>query len=164
MQIFYAYHIILIIFLGWGIRHLVVFLGFWGFAMSYAMRFNLSIAIVAMVKRNSSNIPIPVLPPLNNSLHHDDLLLSSSHYTYNNKSFSAEKACPIPVHTSGLFGLNSNPAAGGSSDEGEFEWDEVQQGIILGSFFWGYMCTQLPGGIIAQKYVCKYLIGHNNIG
>ncbi|CAG7818317.1 unnamed protein product, partial [Allacma fusca] len=29
---------------GWGSRHTLALLGFWAFAMSYAMRFNLSLA------------------------------------------------------------------------------------------------------------------------
>lgn len=29
--------------------------------------------------------------------------------------------------------------SGGSSGRGEYEWSEQLQGIILGSFFWGYV-------------------------
>jgi MFS family permease len=32
-------------------------------------------------------------------------------------------------------------------------------GIILGSFFYGYIFTQLPGGWIAAKYGAKRVIG-----
>ena len=32
-----------------------------------------------------------------------------------------------------------------SIQNGEFDWDGVTQGLILGSFFWGYIWTQLPG-------------------
>ena len=28
----------------------------------------------------------------------------------------------------------------------EFQWDSNLKGIILGSFFYGYIITQLPGG------------------
>jgi MFS family permease len=31
-----------------------------------------------------------------------------------------------------------------------FEWDEYEQNIILGSFFWGYVMTELPGGRLAE--------------
>ncbi|EDV24988.1 expressed hypothetical protein [Trichoplax adhaerens] len=31
----------------------------------------------------------------------------------------------------------------------EFDWDTTKQGVILGSFFMGYMITQIPGGWIA---------------
>ena len=29
-------------------------------------------------------------------------------------------------------------------------WQESQQGIILGMFFYGYVLTQLPGGRLAE--------------
>ncbi|XP_042217482.1 putative inorganic phosphate cotransporter isoform X2 [Homarus americanus] len=29
--------------------------------------------------------------------------------------------------------------------DGEFDWDEWTQGLITGSFFWGYIWTQIPG-------------------
>ncbi|XP_048508610.1 putative inorganic phosphate cotransporter isoform X2 [Athalia rosae] len=42
---------------------------------------------------------------------------------------------------------------------GSFHWDEYTQGIILSSFFWGYVITQLPGGILADKLGGKYTLG-----
>ncbi|XP_071443502.1 sialin-like isoform X2 [Hetaerina americana] len=42
---------------------------------------------------------------------------------------------------------------------GEFTWDEETQGIILSSFFWGYVLTQLPGGMLAEKIGGKHLVG-----
>lgn len=35
--------------------------------------------------------------------------------------------------------------------DGEFDWDSKTQGLILGSFFWGYTITQLPGAILSRK-------------
>lgn len=32
------------------------------------------------------------------------------------------------------------------TSEGKFEWDSYQQNFVLGSFFWGYILTELPGG------------------
>ncbi|XP_076371083.1 putative inorganic phosphate cotransporter isoform X2 [Tachypleus tridentatus] len=43
--------------------------------------------------------------------------------------------------------------------DGEFVWDETQQGLILGFFFFGYVITQLPGGRIAEKVGGKWLFG-----
>lgn len=43
--------------------------------------------------------------------------------------------------------------------DGEFQWDEYQQGIILGSFFWGYIVTQLPGGRLAEMFGARKLLG-----
>lgn len=43
---------------------------------------------------------------------------------------------------------------------GEFHhWTEAEQGLILGSFFWGYVITQLPGGILSDKYGGKWPLG-----
>lgn len=40
-----------------------------------------------------------------------------------------------------------------------FDWDKETQGLILGSFFLGYVLTQLPGGWLASKYGGKKLYG-----
>ncbi|GFR24461.1 hypothetical protein TNCT_577231 [Trichonephila clavata] len=41
----------------------------------------------------------------------------------------------------------------------QYNWDSKDQGIILGSFFYGYLATQLPGGILAEKFGAKWLYG-----
>ena len=33
------------------------------------------------------------------------------------------------------------------------------QGIILSSFYWGYVVTHIPGGMIAEKYGGKHTLG-----
>ncbi|XP_030754320.1 putative inorganic phosphate cotransporter [Sitophilus oryzae] len=40
-----------------------------------------------------------------------------------------------------------------------YEWDEKTQGLILSSFYWGYVITHLPGGILAEKFGGKYSLG-----
>jgi len=35
---------------------------------------------------------------------------------------------------------------------GDFNWDSEEQGLILGAFFYGYIATQIPGGILAEKH------------
>ena len=71
--------------------------GFLGFSISYAMRVNLSVAIVYMV---------------------------------NNTAISGEEASDD----------------GQGDEDGPFVWDEAQQGIILGMFFYGYVVTQVRVG------------------
>uniref|UniRef100_A0A1E1X8L5 Putative permease of the major facilitator superfamily protein n=1 Tax=Amblyomma aureolatum TaxID=187763 RepID=A0A1E1X8L5_9ACAR len=44
-------------------------------------------------------------------------------------------------------------------ETGEFEWDSYTQGIILGSFFYGYVITQLPGGRIAEVLGARWMFG-----
>eukprot|EP00112_Aurelia_sp_Birch-Aquarium-sp1_P008847 Seg1986.2 transcript_id=Seg1986.2/GoldUCD/mRNA.D3Y31 product="Vesicular glutamate transporter 1" protein_id=Seg1986.2/GoldUCD/D3Y31 len=43
--------------------------------------------------------------------------------------------------------------------EPEFDWDTKLQGHILGSFFYGYLITQIPGGYIAARFGGKNLFG-----
>ena len=33
----------------------------------------------------------------------------------------------------------------------EFDWTSTQQGVILSSFFYGYILTQFAGGLLANK-------------
>ena len=43
---------------------------------------------------------------------------------------------------------------------GEFpDWDKNLQGQILGAFFYGYICTQIPGGWLAEKFGGKLVFG-----
>ncbi|KAJ3631798.1 hypothetical protein MTP99_012906 [Tenebrio molitor] len=66
-----------------------------GFMFNYMLRVNLTIAVVAMIKKNDTN--------------------STS-----------------------------------TSESVQFDWTEAQKNDILGSFFWGYILTELPGGRLAE--------------
>lgn len=52
----------------------------------------------------------------------------------------------------------SNKAADPGSD-GEYVWDTDLQAYILSSFFYGYVITQIPFGIMAKKYGSLYFLG-----
>lgn len=45
-----------------------------------------------------------------------------------------------------------------------YDWDSETQGWILGSFFYGYIVTQIPGGYMARKYGAKWLLGFGMLG
>lgn len=47
---------------------------------------------------------------------------------------------------------------GGEEGGGEFEWSEELQGLILSAFYWGYVVTHLPGGLLAEKFGGKYTL------
>ncbi|KAM4751783.1 vesicular glutamate transporter 1 isoform 2-T2 [Cyanocitta cristata] len=49
-----------------------------------------------------------------------------------------------------------NPAHG---QRAQFNWDPETVGMIHGSFFWGYIITQIPGGFIAQKFAANRVFG-----
>ncbi|XP_044732430.1 putative inorganic phosphate cotransporter isoform X2 [Chrysoperla carnea] len=42
---------------------------------------------------------------------------------------------------------------------GDFDWSDQEQGLILSSFFWGYVITHLPGGLLAEKFGGKHTLG-----
>uniref|UniRef100_A0A1B6KXM8 Putative inorganic phosphate cotransporter n=1 Tax=Graphocephala atropunctata TaxID=36148 RepID=A0A1B6KXM8_9HEMI len=44
-------------------------------------------------------------------------------------------------------------------NEGSFVWDTALQGYILSSFFYGYVMTQIPFGILSKKYGARYFLG-----
>ncbi|XP_015838353.2 putative inorganic phosphate cotransporter [Tribolium castaneum] len=105
-------------------RHILGILGFLGFANVYAMRVNLSVAIVAMV--NNTAIPQP----------------STNSNIYDH--------CLVP---------NATNSTQPNTSDGEFAWDEAKQGIVLGSFFYGYVLTQVPGGRLAELFGGKLVYG-----
>ncbi|XP_017798778.1 PREDICTED: putative inorganic phosphate cotransporter [Habropoda laboriosa] len=41
----------------------------------------------------------------------------------------------------------------------QYEWDGMMQGIILSSFYWGYVVTHLPGGMLSEKFGGKHSLG-----
>ncbi|NXR98870.1 VGLU3 protein, partial [Oxylabes madagascariensis] len=41
----------------------------------------------------------------------------------------------------------------------QFNWDPETVGLIHGSFFWGYIVTQIPGGFISNKLAANRLFG-----
>ncbi|KAL9965860.1 hypothetical protein ACROYT_G029714 [Oculina patagonica] len=88
-------------------RYIISILALLGFCNVYALRVNLSVALVAMVSKSS---------------------------TLNKEGKTVEE-----------------PA--------EFNWSSETQGIVLSSFFYGYIVTQLPGGYLALKFGGKNLFG-----
>ncbi|GFQ95872.1 hypothetical protein TNCT_280301, partial [Trichonephila clavata] len=91
----------------------------------YAMRVNLSVAMVAMVNNTT---------PM------------SSNQTYQETECSNLVRYEPPKENEGFKGE-------------QYNWDSKVQGLILGSFFYGYIATQLPGGILAERIGAKWLYG-----
>ncbi|PNF40123.1 hypothetical protein B7P43_G10001 [Cryptotermes secundus] len=117
-------------------RDILWYLVFIGFAVNYMFRLNVNIGIVSMVK----NRPLK----LDNTSYSSVCMESQSSLTSYNSSTN--------VTTIGLH----------LSDELRFDWDEKQQGLILGSFFWLFWTTQVPGGLLAQRYGTKLVFGLTN--
>ena len=34
----------------------------------------------------------------------------------------------------------------------EFDWDKSTQGYLLSTFFYGYICTQIIGGVLTDRF------------
>ncbi|XP_034254948.1 putative inorganic phosphate cotransporter [Thrips palmi] len=51
------------------------------------------------------------------------------------------------------------PAEEETVEDGPFVWQSPEQSIILSSFFYGYVVTQIPFGILAKRYGAKYFLG-----
>lgn len=47
------------------------------------------------------------------------------------------------------------------AEEEKFEWDAYQQNLMLGSFFWGYVLTELPGGRLAEVVGGRRVFGYS---
>ncbi|XP_025074687.1 putative inorganic phosphate cotransporter isoform X2 [Pogonomyrmex barbatus] len=63
-----------------------------------------------------------------------------------------DDTCPTNEST------NSNSDSNNQYDN-RYHWDERTQGLILSSFFWGYVLTHLPGGMLAERFGGKYSLG-----
>ena len=113
----------------------VTMLGLFGFFNMYAQRVNLSVALVAMVNQNATNAtdnPNDTCPVENRV---DQIGLSLASCANQSRRVAQE-----PV--------------------GEFDdWDSYVQSVVLGSFFYGYIVTQIPGGILAKHFGGKLLFG-----
>lgn len=84
---------------GFGFRHVQVVLIFFCLTIAYAERVNMSVAIVAMTDKNSTN-----------------------------------------------------------PDFEDFNWGEREKSLVLSSFFWGYVLTQIPGGQMAKVVGGKIML------
>nr|CAD7587842.1 unnamed protein product [Timema genevievae] len=144
------------------VRYELAFLAFTGLTLQYSLKVHLSLAIVAMVKHQpGQNVSLKCTlirvegewktilekhstPNRNSNLN----LPVISHLVYYKSSklyHAATEVCKMKIeHT---------------FQEGEFDWDEELQGHILGSYFYGYMCTQIIGGRLAEKFGAKFVYG-----
>ena len=67
-----------------------------------------------------------------------------------------------PASETGLLPTLSLPFSANHtvpSEDGPFDWDREQQATILGAFFWGYILTQIPGGVLAERFGGRLVFG-----
>ncbi|KAG8225772.1 hypothetical protein J437_LFUL005731 [Ladona fulva] len=121
-------------------------LSFFAFFTNYMLRVNLSIAIVAMVKEDNSSATIV------------SRNLSSETESFSSEGDACFRSQQLETNSSEEY-LNSFD----STEIGEqFEWDSMQQGILLGAFYWTYVMSGVPGAILARRFGTKFIYGAAN--
>lgn len=137
----------------WQKRNTLAVVGFFGLALMYSLRFNLSIGIVAMVDDG----PLVVLKS-------NDSDLQNSTSSINRIKSEKDNICPALIQIDNstssdtLEGGRKYASQGNNDNFPKFRWNEKEQGLVLGSFFWGYILSQFPGGLIAQRYGAKWVV------
>lgn len=48
---------------------------------------------------------------------------------------------------------------GSSRPHALFDWSESTQGLLLSAFYYGYALTQVPGGMLSERYGGKWVLG-----
>lgn len=114
-------------------RVVLYMLSFSGFTVSFMMRNDINIAMVAMVK-----------PPSTTS---DTNVTVTSQYCY--------------VTPSTSFTNNSTPIR--LEDQGEFDWSPTIQSAISSSFYWCYILSQVVGGVLTQYFGTKTVFGGSQL-
>ncbi|XP_034186389.2 sialin-like [Osmia lignaria lignaria] len=121
-------------------RDVLWYLVFFGFAANYMMRINLNLTIVAMV------LPRPKTTIIAQCNSESIQLLHNKTHDINS-TFTTPSTIPIPYNV---------------TYEDRFEWNEYQQGLALGAYYWLHWLSQLPGGLLARRYGTKLVYGLGN--
>lgn len=50
-----------------------------------------------------------------------------------------------------------------SQGNGEFDWSPTIQGIIISSFYWCYILSQVVGGVLTQNFGTKTVFGGSQL-
>ncbi|XP_066974736.1 putative inorganic phosphate cotransporter isoform X3 [Macrobrachium rosenbergii] len=81
------------------------------------------------------------------------MVSSSSNSTHGEKEYG--DVCPVPP------GANDTTSP---EKEGEFDWDEQLQGVVLGSFFYGYASSCFVGGLLTDYFGGRLMFGASITG
>ena len=124
------------------VRHVVAGMVLLATLNLYMCRINLSEAIVAMSK---------VKKVSEESRNSSDVCVLNIAQNMTLQYFFNETALNYSTTSSGheLPDFDDN--------KGEFDWDQKEQGIILGAFFYGYILFQVVGGRLAEVFGAKWL-------
>ncbi|KAL5022181.1 hypothetical protein ScPMuIL_001336 [Solemya velum] len=124
----------------------LAFVSFLGFVNLYALRVNMSVAMVCMVNQTA----LEELKQQAKTTVNDTVSFNS---TFTTNTTGSEGI--IAVDSGCVLQRDGN----GTASSGEFVWEKSTQGYILSSFFYGYIITQLPGGWLSSRFGGKHIFG-----
>ena len=107
-------------------------MAFFAVAIAYMLRISLSYAITQMVQ-----------PP---HAHENGSIISNADICppYEDELDAIEDDKPIPS----IASVISEP----------YDWSQELQGLILSAFYWGYILTHVPGGLLSAKIGGKFTL------
>lgn len=109
------------------------------------LRVNMSINLLAMVK------------PTTNITHSEQVTALASFNASDSKFSSSSEVTPFTTfNESGSEEVKKQRELQNFGPR--YEWDQKTQGRILGAYFYGYLFTSLPAGLLAERYGPKFLI------
>ncbi|XP_053607833.1 putative inorganic phosphate cotransporter [Plodia interpunctella] len=112
-------------------RYVLAIMALLAIANAYTMRVCLNMAITQMVKKTTA-------------------VEGDAHYDPN--------ACPDQNEVAGVSNVTDEYLYR-DNEPIYFEWSEATQGLILGSFYYGYVLTHVPGGMLAERFGGKWVLG-----
>ncbi|CAK9833795.1 Vesicular glutamate transporter 2 [Anthophora retusa] len=122
-------------------RDVLWYLVFCGFAINYMLRINLNLTIVAMV------LPRPKTAATTQCDSETSKLLYNETYNSNDTFIITNSSTPISENI---------------TYDDRFAWNEYEQGLALGAYYWLHWISQLPGGLLARRYGTKLVYGLGN--
>lgn len=124
-------------------RYVMAILGSIGMAIIYGLKVNLSVAMVAMLNHTGiSHISSHGSP------HSLGLNNTGTFLTNGSVETVQEEVCKSPGEDTGTVIV----------EDGPFIWSELLQGSLLSCYFWGYLVSQIPCGLIAENFSAKWVM------
>lgn len=135
-----------------------------GFMLNYMLRVNLTIAIVSMVMPSNSS---------GHSHSNESLILDecAGRTTMMNDLTPIDNNRTPAIHVDVNRANEMNNATTFLSSfpqrypeeraQTKYPWNEYEVNLILGSFFWGYICTEIPGGRLAEIIGTRMVFGYS---
>ncbi|XP_021707463.1 sialin [Aedes aegypti] len=155
-------------------RSVLWYLVFVGFAVNYMIRINSNITIVTMVRSGGAKkAQVEEGPELSSAmtLKQNQPRMYACYVERNESDVSTGASSTGGNRPAGRMRSEPNWVSPekwllnalqlDTKDDG-FEWDEYEQGLVLGAFFWLHWLTQVPGGVLARKYGTKMVFGVAN--